>query len=187
MGHFRPPQLNEQEWLTGKPFEMVVNFAISLGSRKFDLAKVAQFRHILEKLDEKGRLAIGVIEAYAEDPYPDGQDLDHGAKIDAFQHLYQVAVERGELPAVSAVDVRDLYEVFGNPFRPVPFSPLWRTESATSIARKMYKSRDFSDMPILSDALRQAGCENEDILNHCRGAGPHVRGCWVVDLVLGKE
>jgi hypothetical protein len=42
-------------------------------------------------------------------------------------------------------------------------------------------------MPILADALEDAGCDNADILQHCRGAGEHVRGCWVVDLVLGKE
>ncbi|MBY0458328.1 MAG: hypothetical protein K2V38_13385 [Gemmataceae bacterium] len=66
----------------------------------------------------------------------------------------------------------------------------------------MYESRDFSAMPILADALQDAGCDNPDILDHCRNAGggsgepaggssaeaaAHVRGCWVVDLVLGKE
>jgi hypothetical protein len=51
----------------------------------------------------------------------------------------------------------------------------------------MYESRDFGAMPILADALQDAGCEDAAILGHCRGAGPHVRGCWVVDLVLGKE
>ena len=50
----------------------------------------------------------------------------------------------------------------------------------------MYASRDFSPMPILADALQDAGCDSADILDHCRGSGPHVRGCWVVDLVLGK-
>ena len=51
----------------------------------------------------------------------------------------------------------------------------------------MYESRDFSAMPILADALQDAGCDNDDILNHCRDPVRHVRGCWVVDLVLGKE
>jgi hypothetical protein len=77
--------------------------------------------------------------------------------------------------------------VFGNPFRPVTFSPSWRTETAVTLARQMYDARDFSAMPILADALQDAGCDNDDILSHCRGVGPHVRGCWVVDLVLGKE
>jgi hypothetical protein len=78
-------------------------------------------------------------------------------------------------------------DIFGNPFRPVVFSPSWRTDTAVALARTMYDSREFSAMPILADALQDAGCDNPDILSHCRGEGPHVRGCWVVDLVLGKE
>jgi hypothetical protein len=78
-------------------------------------------------------------------------------------------------------------EIFGNPFRAVTFPPAWRTDTAAALARQMYEARDFSAMPILADALQDAGCDNEDILVHCRGNGPHVRGCWVVDLVLGKE
>jgi hypothetical protein len=77
--------------------------------------------------------------------------------------------------------------IFGNPFRPVSF-PSWRTDTALSLARRMYDSHDFGAMPILADALQDAGCENEDILSHCRDVSTtHVRGCWVVDLVLGKE
>jgi hypothetical protein len=77
-------------------------------------------------------------------------------------------------------------EVFGNPFRSVLFSSDWRTETAVLLARQMYNSRDFSAMPILADALQDAGCESEELLNHLRGPGPHARGCWAVDLVLGK-
>jgi len=56
-----------------------------------------------------------------------------------------------------------------------------------TLARQIYESRDFSAMPILADALQDAGCDNEDILSHCRDTNqPHVRGCWVVDLVLEK-
>ena len=80
------------------------------------------------------------------------------------------------------------HEVFGNPFRPVVFDPSWRTDTAVSLARGMYESRDFSPMPILADALQDAGCEDPDILSHCRDANAaHVRGCWVLDLVLGKS
>jgi hypothetical protein len=78
-------------------------------------------------------------------------------------------------------------EVFGNPFRPVTVSAEWRTETAVALARQMYDSRDFSAMPILADALQDAGCDSAEILDHCRGPGPHVRGCFVVDLVLGKS
>ncbi len=80
-----------------------------------------------------------------------------------------------------------LREIFGNPFRSVAFDPAWGTDTALSLAKHIYESRDFSAMPILADALQDAGCDNDDILTHCRGNGPHVRGCWVLDLVLGKS
>jgi hypothetical protein len=77
-------------------------------------------------------------------------------------------------------------DVVGNPFRPVAFDPAWRTSTAVALARQMYESREFLAMPILADALQDAGCEDEAILTHCRDANqPHVRGCWVCDLVLG--
>jgi hypothetical protein len=80
-----------------------------------------------------------------------------------------------------------LRDIFGNPFRPVSFPPVWRTDTAIALARNMYESRDFSAMPILADALQDAGCDSAAILDHCRSAEQlHVRGCWVVDLVLGK-
>ena len=82
---------------------------------------------------------------------------------------------------------RLLRDIFGNPFRPVTFDPNWRTSTTVALAAQMYDSRDFSAMPILADALEDAGCDHPDILDHCRGTSPHVRGCWVADLVLGKE
>jgi hypothetical protein len=78
-------------------------------------------------------------------------------------------------------------EIFGNPFRPVVFDPEWRTATAVALAHQMYDSRDFSAMPILADALQDAGCNNEDIRDHCQGQGPHIRGCWVVDRLLAKS
>jgi hypothetical protein len=77
--------------------------------------------------------------------------------------------------------------VFGNPFRPVAFEPEWRTSDVVALARGIYDARAFDRMPILADALQDAGCDNDDILTHCRDTGsPHARGCWVVDRVLGK-
>ena len=84
--------------------------------------------------------------------------------------------------------VEVLHDIFANPFRPVSFDMSWRTATAVAIAKEMYDSRDFSAMPILADALQDAGCDNDDLLAHCRDANcVHVRGCWVVDLVLGKS
>jgi hypothetical protein len=83
------------------------------------------------------------------------------------------------------------YRVFEELVGPDPrphFSPSWRTDTAVSLARTMYDSREFSAMPILADAIQDTGCDDEVILAHCRHAThPHVRGCWVLDLVLGKK
>ena len=77
-------------------------------------------------------------------------------------------------------------EIFGNPFRPDGFSPDWRTDTVLVLAHLIYEERDFGAMPILADALQDAGCENPELLAHCREPGAHVRGCWALDLVLGK-
>jgi hypothetical protein len=97
------------------------------------------------------------------------------------------AVYRTAQAEEARTQTRLLRCVIGNPFRPVAFDPAWRTSTAAALAEQMYASRDFGAMPILADALQEAGCEDAAILSHCRGTGPHVRGCWVVDLVLGKE
>ena len=80
-----------------------------------------------------------------------------------------------------------LGDVFGNPFRPVAFDPAWRSSTVASLAEAIYAERAFDRLPILADALEDAGCTSSDVLEHCRQPGEHVRGCWVVDLVLGKE
>ena len=81
-----------------------------------------------------------------------------------------------------------LRDLFGNPFRsPVAFAKRWRTETVVSLATGIYADRAFDRMPILADALEEAGCDHPEVLTHCRSAGPHARGCWVVDEVLGKR
>jgi hypothetical protein len=89
--------------------------------------------------------------------------------------------------ADQAFQVTILRDLFGNPFRAVPFDPRWRTADALGLARAAYEDRAFDRLPLLADALMDAGCDADAVLDHCRGPGPHVRGCWVVDLVLGKE
>jgi hypothetical protein len=65
--------------------------------------------------------------------------------------------------------------------------PAWRTSTVVALAEGVYADRAFDRLPILADALEDAGCGHADILAHCRGDGPHARGCWVVDLLLGRE
>jgi hypothetical protein len=78
-------------------------------------------------------------------------------------------------------------DIAGNPFRPVAIDPRWLTSTVTDLATAIYEERAFDRMPILADALQDAGCDNDEIIGHCRGPGPHVRGCWVVDLILGES
>jgi hypothetical protein len=78
---------------------------------------------------------------------------------------------------------------FGNPFHLVTLDRAWLSDNAAipKLARTIYDNRAFDRLPLLADALMAAGCTNEDILSHCRSGEEHVRGCWVVDLVLGKQ
>jgi hypothetical protein len=81
-------------------------------------------------------------------------------------------------------------DIFGNPFRPALLDPTWLTwnnGAVRKMAQAIYDERRFADLPILADALEDAGCADAAILEHCRQPGEHVRGCWVVDLLLGKS
>lgn len=77
--------------------------------------------------------------------------------------------------------------IFGNPFRPAVLDPAWLTPTVVALAQGIYEEGAFDRMPELADALGTAGYHDVDILGHCRQARPHVRGCWVVDAVLGRE
>jgi len=82
-----------------------------------------------------------------------------------------------------------LMDLFGGSPTPGRINPvwlIWNDRTIPRLARSMYRSGAFDQMPILADALEDAGCPDAGILSHCRGPGPHVRGCWVVDLLLGK-
>jgi hypothetical protein len=104
------------------------------------------------------------------------------------EYEYEEPIPEQELRPARQAHCNLLRDILGNPFRPITFSPTWRADTVITLARAMYESRNFSAMPILADALQDAGCGNDDILAHCRDTSlTHVRGCWVVDLVLGKK
>lgn len=162
--------------------------------------------------DERSRRAVEVAIDY----------LDHSG------WLIDVVRQTAKAGMTSATQAALLRDIVGNPFRWRPrrhkwfgaeegeWGPLqdWLTPTVLTIARRAYTEHDFVALPILADALEDAGCDNEDILRHCRGEeqhlvwvqermdhdyqevprrswrplrGPHVRGCWVLDLILGKE
>jgi hypothetical protein len=88
-------------------------------------------------------------------------------------------------------------DLFGNPFRPVFLDPsllTWHDGTIPKLAQSVFDARDLPSghldqhrLAVLADALEDAGCDNRDILDHCRSEGLHVRGCWVADLLLGKS
>ncbi len=94
--------------------------------------------------------------------------------------------ERGK--EATAIQPHFLREIFGPyPFRKVVADPAWLTSTVLTLAEGIYKEEAFDRMPILADALQDAGCGDEELLSHCRDtAVMHVRGCWVLDLLLGK-
>ena len=83
--------------------------------------------------------------------------------------------------------VNILLDIFGNIFHPVNFEPRCGTSDVLDQARVIYEEHAFERLPILGDALVDAGCENEELLAHCRNGRLHFRGCWVVDSILGKS
>jgi hypothetical protein len=202
----------------GDPEAMLQHVRKKASQRKLRLFAVACCRQVWHLLNPKHRKSVGVAERFADgdatvaelraahsiliDPYhftyPSeearaaafaGFQVAIGAAFDAARIAAESA--RLALPpgvAAAAQQVALLRELFGNPFRKLKFNPAWRTDTAVSLARQVYEARDFSAMPILADALQDAGCDNEDLLSHSRDTGAtHVRGCWVVDLVLGKK
>lgn len=104
-----------------------------------------------------------------------------------WNHKYGFAWDQNDEKAKCSI-IRD---IFYNPFRPLPtITPsllTWNDATIPKLAQQIYDERRFEDMPILADALIDAGCRDEEILSHCRSEGPHVKGCWVLDLLLGKS
>src|SRR5262249_31237748 len=179
-----------------------------VGVRKYRLSAIAGCRRLWAQLTPEGRGTVEQAERFVEGcPTQDDWANVWTPFVSEAVHATVIArsLARNDpggnqawslarcVNTASAVDAtpleqrRLLWDIFGNPFRPVSVEPSWLTSTVLAIARQMYESRDFSAMPILADALQDAGCESEDILSHCRQPGEHVRGCWVVDLVLGKE
>lgn len=126
--------------------------------------------------------------------YAAGDIAGNAAHHLAPPHLQGVESWRACLTAESRHQADLMREVVGNPFRRSSFTASWRTPAAASISQVAYEERslpgghlDKACLAVLSDALEEAVCADEAILAHLRSPGPHVRGCWALDTVLGKE
>jgi hypothetical protein len=119
--------------------------------------------------------------------------------IDCFTALQGAGWAQGALgedaeAAETVAQAAILRDIFGNPFRPAAISPAWQTPAVVALAQAAYDNRILpagalasARLAVLADALEEAGCADAELLGHLRGPGPHVRGCWALDLVLGKS
>ena len=195
--------MTEEEWLACDDPMAILRFLEGKASeRKLRLFAVLCYR---EYLRFRPDLGVGIFPKWADttEQYADGlATLEEWDGIRCNVHgMFHASDSHKQ--ALAAVDTafaccpREssesfllatlLRDIFGNPFRPVALDPAWLTSDVLLLARSIYADRAFDRMSILADALQDAGCDNPDILDHCRGPGPHARGCWVVDLLLGKE
>jgi hypothetical protein len=160
--------------------------AVELGrARQFALHVARGFAEIpeQEKFASAVALTAGVAAPSSRNLYKTVEPFTAGVIGRALGGVLALLAETGLIPAVPGFAA--LFDDIAP--RGADFSPEWRTDTVVAFARQMYEACEFSAMPILADALQDAGCDSEDVLSHCRGPGPHLRGCWVVDLVLGKE
>jgi hypothetical protein len=209
--------MTEEEWLDcGDPQKMLEFLKGRASGRKLRLFAAGCYRSVWPSLPhEADRAAVPVMEDHADGvtsnqqllrayaavhvaSNPEADDADDEA--DAYLHdvfadaVTAAAYVRSLSLGTQASQPSLLRCIFGNPFHPVALDPTWLTPTVVSLAQTAYEERslpsgelDPARLSVLADALEEAGCDNAEILSHCRGQGPHVRGCWVFDLILNKR
>jgi hypothetical protein len=204
--------MTEKEWLEGSDPEPMLEFLRGKASdRKLRLFAVACSRRIWPLIDGLGRTAVELAENFA-DGLAGPEELraarlacqgagGHAAWYAAATNSAIAARNaarsaqagiannalHGSLPDELFAQAKLVREIFGDHVRKISVDSAWLTASVVKLARKIYDERAFDEIPRLAEELEKLGCANQELLDHCRGPGPHVRGCWVVDLVLGKE
>lgn len=205
--------MTESEWQNAcEPHAMLELLQTTGGpsDRKLRLLAVACSRRMWDWIDALGRTAVDVAEnladglagpeemraarlacqgaggraawyAAATNPAIAARNAARSAQAGAASVL--LGSEADELLAQANL----VREIFGDRFRRLSVDPSWLMPGVVKLAQAIYEDRAFDRMPELAAALEEAGCADEDILGHCRGPGPHVRGCWVVDLILSKD
>lgn len=198
----------ERQWVCGKnPKEMLAFVQDKSSNRRLRLFVCGYLRSYLHRYDDElSRRALEISERFAD-------GLATTVEVEACRKEARIAVRQGNEAAWLAVDAaflntsRALQRVFGDlttaadrrtkvhllhdlwgplPFRSVAIGSSWLTPSVFELAKLIYNEGAFDRLPDLADALENTGCDDACILCHCREEGPHVRGCWLIDLILGK-
>jgi hypothetical protein len=183
--------------------------------RKLRLFAVECCRRLERLLHQRSRQAVEAAERFAEGEL-DGDELErariaavydpHGTTARALANnaAMYAALPSARAAAYAVCEVSFaadqkagrgwqcdlLREIIGNPHQPVTIDRAWlaRNDRAVlKLARAIYDERDFADLGVLADALEDAGCRDERLLDHCREPGEHVHGCWALDCVLARE
>jgi hypothetical protein len=209
--------MTEQEWLIATDPTSLLEFLDGKASeRKMRLLAVACCEHYLKYFtDTRSWVAVKVASQVADNTVGESEreqafvaaysaanwtyDSDAAAEVAAYTcgDRIQVNDVPWRVMRAFAFDIYQnpqrliralLHDIFGPLlFHSIAVEPAWLTSTVVALAEGIYQERAFDRLPILADALMDAGCEDEAILSHCRSEGPHVRGCWGVDLILGKE
>lgn len=204
----------EHEWQTAFDPQPMLAFLQDRGrtsERKLRLFAVACSRRVWDWIDALGQTAVDTAERYADGlARPEemraarlacqgtgGQSAWYAATTNpaiaarnAARSAQAGVANNAQLCSVAAeltAQAKLVREIFGDPFRLLSVDPSWFTPTVTDLAKAIYENRAFDGMLELADALQEAGCASEDVLKHLREPGPHVRGCWALDLILGKK
>jgi hypothetical protein len=206
---------SEAAWQTCTEPDKMLQFLLQGGgasTRKLRLFACACCRRILRfQTDDASRAAVEAAEEYADGLIPI-QELSARAAGDAswaatmvevtpkkvatlaerylasWEASVQPLAVQGAAKATVLSQQAELFrDVFGNPFRSAVIQPRGWTPAVVGLAQTIYEQRAFQRMSELAKALEQAGCTDSDIPSYCRQPGQHVRGCYVVDFILGKE
>jgi hypothetical protein len=208
--------LTKAEWQAGTDLVVLLDFLHGrAGERQLRLFAAACCRRVLDLLpDARSRHAVDVFERHAEglagagelraalvQAWSAGENAaSYLASEEPFLVAFRAALDRARAAHPERVDPGrekaevaaqcDLLRDVCNPFHPGILDdgvPSWNGGAVPRLARAVYDGRRFEDLPILADALEEAGCTDAELLAHCRGPGPHARGCWALDLVLGRD
>lgn len=169
--------MNEARWHAATDARPLLDFLRTSGrgsERKLRLYTAAYWRQV-DPFADHDRHHLGVVERIAD-----------GQATPADLALFHTEPKFARLPIGPPELLR---EIIGNPFQPITIDPAMRTWNAGCVERlahAIYDERAFERLPILADALEEAGCDLAALLDHLRGPGPHFRGCWALDAVLGR-
>jgi hypothetical protein len=203
--------VTESQWLACQDdYSMLLTINRDVHVRKLRLFACACARRLWRYVnDERSRRAVEVAERYADDLATRAQLAEaqlragpaassmarivafHAASDDSWSAacLAALSASRGSM-TIKANQAGLVREIFGNPFRPIRIAPTWLAwEGGTvaQLAQAIYEDGDYARLPILADALEEAGCQEQAVLNHLHWSGDHFRGCWALDALLGKD